>query len=89
MASHTRVVGRDICDSGAIVGDRERAHLLVGGQPNQDMAGMAVLDGVVYRLPCDVVKMRRHCVVVNQHRGKTLEAAGNPEQVLHFARPLL
>ena len=62
---------------------------VVGRKADHDLAAMAMFNGIVNRLARDVVKVRGHRVIMNQHRGKTLEAAGNPKQIFHFARPLL
>src|SRR6476646_11433298 len=66
--------------SRAVVGNGKRSLFLVGRKADHDLVAVAVFDGIVDRLARDVIKMRGHRVVMNQHRGKTLEAAGNPKQ---------
>ena len=48
-----------------------------------------MLDGIVHGLASNVVEMRRHGVIVDQHGSKTLEPAADREQVFHFAGQLL
>ena len=40
--------------------DRKHALFLIGRQANHDLAGMAVLDRVVYRFLGNMIEMRRH-----------------------------
>ena len=52
----------------AVVRDQKRAPSVARIQANHNIARLPVLDGVVHRLLRDVVKVRRHGVIVDQHR---------------------
>ena len=50
---------------------------------------MSMLDGIVHGFLRDVVEMRGHGVIVDQHGGFALEAAGNPKEILDLTGPEL
>src|SRR5271154_6988108 len=88
VKAHTFCAGSRIANSIAIILNGKRPLMLEYGEANGDLACVAVLDRVVHRLPGNIVKMRRHGIVVDQHWSKAMEAATHCEQVFHFPRPL-
>ena len=69
----------------AVVLNNQRALGVAREKPNENFPGVAVLDGIVHGFLSDVVKMRRHGSVVNQHGRIALKTADDTEQVLDLA----
>ena len=86
---HAFVGGVGPADAAAVILNGQRALLAIGGQSNDNLARVPMLDPVVYRLAGNVIKMSSNSIVMNEHRGKTLEPAVDREQILHLTRPLL
>ncbi len=68
VKSHSFIAGDSVPDAAAVILNCKRTLMLVGGQSNHDLAGVSVLDRVVHRLPGNVVEMRSHSIVMDQHR---------------------
>ena len=84
------MIGRVVfLEAGAVVGDRERTPSVFGDRRMTYAACLPVFDGIVDGFLRDVIEMRGHGVVMDQHRRIALEAAGDPKQILHFAGPTL
>src|SRR4051812_38228031 len=93
-ADHPRSIRHDVqahsmtrwmvfLDAGAVVVDDECSPSIFGKQVNPQVARLPVLDGVIHGFLGDVIEMRRHRVVVDQHGRVAFEATADSEEVFN------
>ena len=62
-------------------------HPFSADRSDHDVACLSVFDGVIHGFLRNVIEMRRHGVVVDQHGCFAFEAAGNSEQIFYLSAP--
>ena len=76
-------------DACAIVVNDECAPSIFGKQVDVYVARRAMFDGIIHGFLRNVIEMRRHGVVVDQHWCFALEAAADSKQIFNFCCPEL
>src|ERR1700683_5046946 len=84
IQTHASVTRRCLRYSSAVILNSQCSFSILGGQTNNHMAWMPMLDRVIHCLTRDVVEMGRNAYVVNKNRTAAFEPASNLEQILHL-----